>query len=96
MESDRQTGDTAVQQEVCSSRDPERLHAHDAHQGNLHHFLLTAMFELMTDNLLLCVFVLQALLKEHANDNPKLAYTGKPIVKWPPRVSLPTARNSVK
>uniref|UniRef100_A0A7N8X2K0 [histone H3]-dimethyl-L-lysine(36) demethylase n=1 Tax=Mastacembelus armatus TaxID=205130 RepID=A0A7N8X2K0_9TELE len=29
--------------------------------------------------------VLQALLKEHANDNPKLSYTGKPIIKWPKR-----------
>uniref|UniRef100_A0A673BKR1 [histone H3]-dimethyl-L-lysine(36) demethylase n=1 Tax=Sphaeramia orbicularis TaxID=375764 RepID=A0A673BKR1_9TELE len=28
-----------------------------------------------------------ALLKEHANDNPKLSYTGKPIVKWPKRPS---------
>uniref|UniRef100_A0A7N8WNZ8 [histone H3]-dimethyl-L-lysine(36) demethylase n=1 Tax=Mastacembelus armatus TaxID=205130 RepID=A0A7N8WNZ8_9TELE len=26
-----------------------------------------------------------ALLKEHANDNPKLSYTGKPIIKWPKR-----------
>uniref|UniRef100_A0A673KBW1 [histone H3]-dimethyl-L-lysine(36) demethylase n=1 Tax=Sinocyclocheilus rhinocerous TaxID=307959 RepID=A0A673KBW1_9TELE len=25
------------------------------------------------------------LLEEHANDNPKLSYTGKPIVKWPKR-----------
>lgn len=31
--------------------------------------------------------VLQALLKEHANDNPNLSYNGKPIVKWPKRVS---------
>uniref|UniRef100_A0A3B5RBN9 [histone H3]-dimethyl-L-lysine(36) demethylase n=1 Tax=Xiphophorus maculatus TaxID=8083 RepID=A0A3B5RBN9_XIPMA len=30
---------------------------------------------------------IKALLKEHANDNPKLSYTGKPIVKWPPRPS---------
>uniref|UniRef100_A0A8D3CP11 [histone H3]-dimethyl-L-lysine(36) demethylase n=1 Tax=Scophthalmus maximus TaxID=52904 RepID=A0A8D3CP11_SCOMX len=30
---------------------------------------------------------IKALLKEHANDNPKLAYTGKPIVKWPKRPS---------
>uniref|UniRef100_A0A8C4F409 [histone H3]-dimethyl-L-lysine(36) demethylase n=1 Tax=Dicentrarchus labrax TaxID=13489 RepID=A0A8C4F409_DICLA len=30
---------------------------------------------------------IKALLKEHANDNPKLSYTGKPIVKWPKRVS---------
>uniref|UniRef100_A0A673KHI4 [histone H3]-dimethyl-L-lysine(36) demethylase n=1 Tax=Sinocyclocheilus rhinocerous TaxID=307959 RepID=A0A673KHI4_9TELE len=28
----------------------------------------------------------QKLLEEHANDNPKLSYTGKPIVKWPKRV----------
>ncbi|XP_051945104.1 lysine-specific demethylase 2A-like [Xyrauchen texanus] len=27
------------------------------------------------------------LLEEHANDNPKLSYTGKPIVKWPKRPS---------
>uniref|UniRef100_A0A673FUZ1 [histone H3]-dimethyl-L-lysine(36) demethylase n=1 Tax=Sinocyclocheilus rhinocerous TaxID=307959 RepID=A0A673FUZ1_9TELE len=27
------------------------------------------------------------LLEEHANDNPKLSYTGKPIVKWPKRVA---------
>uniref|UniRef100_A0A7N8YAY0 [histone H3]-dimethyl-L-lysine(36) demethylase n=1 Tax=Mastacembelus armatus TaxID=205130 RepID=A0A7N8YAY0_9TELE len=26
-------------------------------------------------------------LKEHANDNPMLAYTGEPIVKWPKRPS---------
>lgn len=30
--------------------------------------------------------VLQALLKEHAGDIPKLSYTGRPIVKWPKRV----------
>lgn len=29
----------------------------------------------------------QTVLKQHANDNPKLAYTGQPIVKWPERVS---------
>ncbi|XP_074545028.1 lysine (K)-specific demethylase 2Aa isoform X2 [Halichoeres trimaculatus] len=28
---------------------------------------------------------IKALLKEHANDNPKLSYTGKPIIKWPKR-----------
>uniref|UniRef100_A0A3Q3QMV6 [histone H3]-dimethyl-L-lysine(36) demethylase n=1 Tax=Monopterus albus TaxID=43700 RepID=A0A3Q3QMV6_MONAL len=27
------------------------------------------------------------LLKEHAGDNPKLSYTGKPIVRWPKRPS---------
>lgn len=32
--------------------------------------------------------VLQALLKEHAGDVPKLAYTGRPIVKWPKRVRV--------
>ncbi|KAJ0051087.1 hypothetical protein NL108_012296, partial [Boleophthalmus pectinirostris] len=30
---------------------------------------------------------LKALLKEHANDVPKLSYTGKPIIKWPKRPS---------
>ncbi|XP_030643962.1 lysine (K)-specific demethylase 2Aa [Chanos chanos] len=30
---------------------------------------------------------IRALLKEHANDSPKLSYTGKPIVKWPKRPS---------
>uniref|UniRef100_A0AAQ5YDJ8 [histone H3]-dimethyl-L-lysine(36) demethylase n=2 Tax=Amphiprion TaxID=80969 RepID=A0AAQ5YDJ8_AMPOC len=30
---------------------------------------------------------IKALLKEHASDNPKLSYTGKPIVKWPKRPS---------
>uniref|UniRef100_A0A8C8CPL1 [histone H3]-dimethyl-L-lysine(36) demethylase n=1 Tax=Oncorhynchus tshawytscha TaxID=74940 RepID=A0A8C8CPL1_ONCTS len=30
---------------------------------------------------------IRALLKEHANDIPKLSYTGKPIVKWPKRPS---------
>lgn len=29
---------------------------------------------------------IQAVLIEHANDNPKLSYTGEPIVKWPKRV----------
>uniref|UniRef100_A0A8C1HDF5 [histone H3]-dimethyl-L-lysine(36) demethylase n=1 Tax=Cyprinus carpio carpio TaxID=630221 RepID=A0A8C1HDF5_CYPCA len=29
---------------------------------------------------------IRKLLEEHANDNPKLSYTGKPIVKWPKRV----------
>lgn len=29
----------------------------------------------------------QKLLEEHGNDNAKLSYTGKPIVKWPKRVS---------
>lgn len=39
---------------------------------------------------LLLVFsslLVQALLREHANDDPKLSYTGQPIVKWPERVS---------
>lgn len=30
--------------------------------------------------------LVQALLKEHANDDPKLSYTGEPIVRWPERV----------
>ncbi|XP_051983252.1 lysine-specific demethylase 2A-like isoform X1 [Xyrauchen texanus] len=30
---------------------------------------------------------IRALLKEHANDIPKLSYTGKPIVRWPKRPS---------
>ncbi|KAM3622700.1 uncharacterized protein V6R79_002126 [Siganus canaliculatus] len=30
---------------------------------------------------------IKALLKEHASDNPKLSYTGKPIVRWPKRPS---------
>nr|XP_055060868.1 lysine (K)-specific demethylase 2Aa isoform X2 [Misgurnus anguillicaudatus] len=30
---------------------------------------------------------IRALLKEHANDSPKLSYTGKPIVRWPKRPS---------
>ncbi|XP_057187156.1 lysine (K)-specific demethylase 2Aa isoform X3 [Triplophysa rosa] len=30
---------------------------------------------------------IRALLKEHANDTPKLSYTGKPIVRWPKRPS---------
>ncbi|XP_046705629.1 lysine-specific demethylase 2A isoform X1 [Silurus meridionalis] len=38
---------------------------------------------------------IRALLEEHANDDPKLSYTGKPIVTWPKRPSwyrpLPTA-----
>uniref|UniRef100_A0A672IC96 [histone H3]-dimethyl-L-lysine(36) demethylase n=1 Tax=Salarias fasciatus TaxID=181472 RepID=A0A672IC96_SALFA len=29
----------------------------------------------------------KALLKEHANDVPKLSYTGKPVVRWPRRPS---------
>uniref|UniRef100_A0AAY5EDR7 [histone H3]-dimethyl-L-lysine(36) demethylase n=1 Tax=Electrophorus electricus TaxID=8005 RepID=A0AAY5EDR7_ELEEL len=29
---------------------------------------------------------IRALLKEHANDDPKQSYTGKPIVMWPKRV----------
>uniref|UniRef100_A0A8C9TKU6 [histone H3]-dimethyl-L-lysine(36) demethylase n=1 Tax=Scleropages formosus TaxID=113540 RepID=A0A8C9TKU6_SCLFO len=32
---------------------------------------------------------IRTLLQEHANDIPKLSYTGRPIVKWPRRVSLP-------
>uniref|UniRef100_A0A671NNT5 Lysine-specific demethylase 2A-like n=1 Tax=Sinocyclocheilus anshuiensis TaxID=1608454 RepID=A0A671NNT5_9TELE len=31
---------------------------------------------------------IRELLKEHANDIPKLSYTGKPIVRWPKRYSL--------
>lgn len=38
--------------------------------------------------LMLNGFSPQALLKEHANDNPKFSYTGRPIVKWPKRVRL--------
>ncbi|XP_026796313.3 lysine-specific demethylase 2A isoform X1 [Pangasianodon hypophthalmus] len=30
---------------------------------------------------------IRALLEEHANDDPKLSYTGKPIVTWPKRPS---------
>ncbi|XP_034453454.1 lysine-specific demethylase 2A [Hippoglossus hippoglossus] len=30
---------------------------------------------------------MRAVLKEHSNDNPKLSYTGEPIVKWPKRPS---------
>uniref|UniRef100_A0A8D0A2A8 [histone H3]-dimethyl-L-lysine(36) demethylase n=1 Tax=Sander lucioperca TaxID=283035 RepID=A0A8D0A2A8_SANLU len=30
---------------------------------------------------------MRTLLKQHANDNPKLSYTGEPIVKWPKRPS---------
>uniref|UniRef100_A0A3B1JRA3 [histone H3]-dimethyl-L-lysine(36) demethylase n=1 Tax=Astyanax mexicanus TaxID=7994 RepID=A0A3B1JRA3_ASTMX len=30
---------------------------------------------------------IRAVLKEHANDDPKLSYTGKPIVTWPKRPS---------
>ncbi|KAM6952260.1 lysine-specific demethylase 2A isoform 1-T1 [Lycodopsis pacificus] len=30
---------------------------------------------------------MRTLLKEHSNDNPKLSYTGEPIVKWPERPS---------
>ncbi|XP_038555005.1 lysine-specific demethylase 2A [Micropterus salmoides] len=30
---------------------------------------------------------MRALLENHANDNPKLSYTGEPIVKWPARPS---------
>uniref|UniRef100_A0A665XGB8 [histone H3]-dimethyl-L-lysine(36) demethylase n=1 Tax=Echeneis naucrates TaxID=173247 RepID=A0A665XGB8_ECHNA len=30
-----------------------------------------------------------AVLNEHANDNPKMAYTGEPIVKWPKRPPIP-------
>uniref|UniRef100_A0A671MPW5 [histone H3]-dimethyl-L-lysine(36) demethylase n=1 Tax=Sinocyclocheilus anshuiensis TaxID=1608454 RepID=A0A671MPW5_9TELE len=30
---------------------------------------------------------IRKLLEEHANDNPKLSYTGNPIVKWPKRVA---------
>ncbi|KAK1791893.1 hypothetical protein P4O66_013878, partial [Electrophorus voltai] len=30
---------------------------------------------------------IRALLKEHANDIPKLSYTGRPVVKWPKRPS---------
>uniref|UniRef100_A0A8C6TR40 [histone H3]-dimethyl-L-lysine(36) demethylase n=1 Tax=Neogobius melanostomus TaxID=47308 RepID=A0A8C6TR40_9GOBI len=32
---------------------------------------------------------IKALLKEHANDPPKLSYNGKPIVKWPKRPPPP-------
>uniref|UniRef100_A0A667Y1D2 [histone H3]-dimethyl-L-lysine(36) demethylase n=1 Tax=Myripristis murdjan TaxID=586833 RepID=A0A667Y1D2_9TELE len=30
---------------------------------------------------------MRALLQEHSSDNPKLSYTGEPIVKWPKRPS---------
>uniref|UniRef100_A0A6Q2WWC5 [histone H3]-dimethyl-L-lysine(36) demethylase n=1 Tax=Esox lucius TaxID=8010 RepID=A0A6Q2WWC5_ESOLU len=30
---------------------------------------------------------IRALLREHSNDDPQMSYTGKPIVKWPQRVS---------
>uniref|UniRef100_A0A4W4E794 [histone H3]-dimethyl-L-lysine(36) demethylase n=1 Tax=Electrophorus electricus TaxID=8005 RepID=A0A4W4E794_ELEEL len=34
---------------------------------------------------------IRALLKEHANDIPKLSYTGRPVVKWPKRPPPPPA-----
>uniref|UniRef100_A0A671VNP0 [histone H3]-dimethyl-L-lysine(36) demethylase n=1 Tax=Sparus aurata TaxID=8175 RepID=A0A671VNP0_SPAAU len=37
---------------------------------------------------------IKALLKEHTSDNPKLSYTGKPIVRWPKRVSIFTLRHA--
>uniref|UniRef100_A0A8D3E0Q4 [histone H3]-dimethyl-L-lysine(36) demethylase n=1 Tax=Scophthalmus maximus TaxID=52904 RepID=A0A8D3E0Q4_SCOMX len=39
------------------------------------------------------VGVTLAVLKEHSNDNTKLSYSGKPIVKWPKR--RPTKRSSI-
>lgn len=48
-------------------------------------WLIFLMFIFLTT---LSFFFFQALLKEHTNDNPKLSYTGKPIVKWPPRVNI--------
>uniref|UniRef100_A0A7N6BVD2 [histone H3]-dimethyl-L-lysine(36) demethylase n=1 Tax=Anabas testudineus TaxID=64144 RepID=A0A7N6BVD2_ANATE len=36
---------------------------------------------------------MRTVLKEHASDNPKLSYTGEPIVKWPKR--RPTKRSSI-
>lgn len=36
--------------------------------------------------MVLCSSLVQAVLKEHGSDNPKLSYTGEPIVKWPERV----------
>lgn len=41
---------------------------------------------LTAPSLIVPLVVLQALLKEHASDVPKLSYTGRPIVKWPKRV----------
>uniref|UniRef100_A0A665XES6 [histone H3]-dimethyl-L-lysine(36) demethylase n=1 Tax=Echeneis naucrates TaxID=173247 RepID=A0A665XES6_ECHNA len=40
---------------------------------------------------------MRAVLNEHANDNPKMAYTGEPIVKWPKRPlgQRPTKRSSI-
>uniref|UniRef100_A0A8C7DVU2 Lysine (K)-specific demethylase 2Ab n=1 Tax=Oncorhynchus kisutch TaxID=8019 RepID=A0A8C7DVU2_ONCKI len=32
---------------------------------------------------------IRALLEDHRNDDPKLSYTGKPIVKWPKRPAVP-------
>uniref|UniRef100_A0A8C7H3Y0 [histone H3]-dimethyl-L-lysine(36) demethylase n=1 Tax=Oncorhynchus kisutch TaxID=8019 RepID=A0A8C7H3Y0_ONCKI len=37
---------------------------------------------------------IRALLEEHCNDDPKLSYTGKPIVKWPKRSPLPPPQPS--
>uniref|UniRef100_A0A674BSN7 [histone H3]-dimethyl-L-lysine(36) demethylase n=1 Tax=Salmo trutta TaxID=8032 RepID=A0A674BSN7_SALTR len=33
---------------------------------------------------------IRALLEDHRNDDPKLSYTGKPIVKWPKRPPSPS------
>uniref|UniRef100_A0A6Q2YXF0 [histone H3]-dimethyl-L-lysine(36) demethylase n=1 Tax=Esox lucius TaxID=8010 RepID=A0A6Q2YXF0_ESOLU len=35
---------------------------------------------------------IRALLREHSNDDPQMSYTGKPIVKWPQRVSPRAAK----
>lgn len=52
------------------------------------------MVEVQIYLILFCVFLplvssplVQGLLKKHASDDPKLSYTGEPIVKWPERVS---------
>ncbi|XP_061628004.1 lysine (K)-specific demethylase 2Aa isoform X5 [Phyllopteryx taeniolatus] len=37
-------------------------------------------------NSLALITHIKALLKEHANDDPKQSYTGKPIVRWPKRL----------
>lgn len=43
-----------------------------------------------TEYLYLTAPIVQAVLKEHADDTPQLSYTGEPIVKWPERVSRKT------
>lgn len=60
------------------------------HHGD-HCFHLLGIF---FDSLLVPLWLLQLVLKEHADDEPKLAITGVPVVSWPKKTAKVGVQNN--